>query len=240
MALMNRLDRMAGARFLRRGRGWPKAAEPNRVLDHYLAQPDLESLEPIELEESRNALLPYFGQFCRIQGGPRLLLKVVGRPVRVQLLAGLCARPQFVDIRRDLKATVSSLLLVDFYQGWGDLSEWTWDRIPEEWLEFHRETGASEAVGVAIGLKLNRLEIERQLDANPECDPLVLPYSDFIREPRVELERLFAHLRLDAAHDDLDRLALRVRSGQKDEKWKSHLTPAECERLDAFEEKFGY
>lgn len=240
VAALHRIWDVPGADRFREARFFPKPAEPRATFRRHLRDPESEAASEEDVAHVRRHLRPYLQRLCRFHGKSTFLMKLVGRPVQVRLMEGGFPEAAYVDLKRDLKATVSSVLRVDFYQGWGSLEDWAWDEIPQSMREFHRGSSHSEAVGVAIGLKLNRMAIERQLD---EVDPsrrILVHYSSFVEDPVGELERVLELARLPFTGRFLKRLEARQVRGGANQKWKKFLSDEDQGHLDAFQERFGY
>ena len=124
LSLANRLWDVPGIDRHLEGRFFPKPVEPNKTFEHVIANYYTEQLNDEIVEEARAKLVPLLARIQHFHGKPRFLGKLVGRPVKIDLLARLYPDAHFVHITRDLKPTVSSMLRVDFYGGWGKLKDY--------------------------------------------------------------------------------------------------------------------
>src|SRR5215510_3194350 len=119
LAAGNRLWDLWGMDRFRETRFFPKPVEPNPVFEHWTKSFRREDIPEEVINESRATIPPLVSRLQRWHGNPRFLTKMVGRPVKIELLASLFPGARFVHITRALKPTTSSLLLVEFYRGGG-------------------------------------------------------------------------------------------------------------------------
>jgi len=231
----NRFWELPGTDRWREARFFPKPVEPNTVWERWVPEFHREDAEPDALTQARATLVSLIDRVKRYHGKPRYLGKLVGRPVKVELLAAVFPSARFVHVTRDLKPTVSSLLLVDFFQNNAPLDRWPWGTIPEALLEFYRANGSAEEVAAAITVVLNRVEVDRQLSRVSADRWIEVSYPGFINRPIEEMRRIGEHagLSLDAGFER--RIRRREIHGGDDRKWARHLTDQQVARLDAFE-----
>lgn len=236
LAVGNRIWALPGTDLLRETRGFPKPVEPNRLISHWFPGYFSEALDDAVVAESTERLLPPLMRVRRWDGRPRLLLKMVGRPVKVGLFERLCNEPCFVHITRELKPTVASLLRVDFYERTGTIEPWPWGCIPEGYWEFYERSGRQPEIVAAIQYALNRSELHRQLLEVPSARRLEVGYSDFVAHPLAQVQVIAraAHLLVDRRYEK--RVSRRRIYRGADRKWERQLTAEQICRLDAFEE----
>jgi len=237
LAAGNRLWDLWGMDRFRETRFFPKPVEPNPVLEHWSSTFRREDMAPEVVEDSRATIPPLVSKLQKWHGNRRFLTKMVGRPVKIELLAALFPGARFVHITRALKPTTSSLLLVEFYRG-GGFEDWPWGTIPPTYLEFYQARGKPVELAAAITLQLNLLELQRQLSAIGPSSWISLPYADFIADPIEGMRRLgdWAHFTVDETF--LKRLLRRKLYAGADEKWQKHFSPAQRRNLDDFEAAF--
>ena len=228
------MDRFLVTRF------FPTPVEPyetfSRLCKHFRREDAAEEV----LAEAREKLLPLIESIVRFHGRPRYLGKFVGRPVKIELFARLFPTARFVHVTRGLKPTLSSLLKVSFYTGRESFESWPWDKIHQEQIEFYRSRGETEAAGVAVRLRLNKMEVERQLALLTPARWTEVAYTDFVRDPVERLAHIaeFAGLSMDPGY--IARVRARNVYRGADEKWTQHLHDDQIRDLDEFEERFGY
>lgn len=235
LTLGNRFWEIPGTDRWRESRFFPKPVEPNTVWERWVADFSLEDAAPATVADARRSLVPLIERVMAYQGKSRYLGKLVGRPVKVEFLAALFPDARFVHVTRELKPTVSSLLLVDFYQNNAPLSEWPWGAIPEALLECYRQSGGANEIAAAITVVVNRLELERQLAVIGRNRCIDVSYTGFISQPIDELRRIGLHADLDIDAAFERRIRTRKIHAGDDRKWAKHLTQAQVSRLDAFE-----
>jgi hypothetical protein len=234
LSAVNRLWSLPGTDRFRETRFFPKPVEPNDVFRHWLSGYFSEVLDEPTVRLASERLPKVFGRMLRAQGKRRFLVKMVGRPVKVELLNLVFPDAFFVHVVRDLKPTVASLLQVEFYQQTA-LDPWPWGRIPEEYLEFYRRSGKAVEVSAGIKVRLNRSEVERQL-ARIEPDRWIeLPYSDFVADPIPPLRQIADRAEISLDEDFVRRVKARKVYSGADHKWKKYFSPAQIKNLDMLE-----
>jgi len=235
LAAANRFWELPGTDRWREARFFPKPVEPNTVWERWVPEFHREDARPDAVAQTQATLVPLVDRVKRYHGKPRYLGKLVGRPVKIELLASVFPEARFVHVTRDLKPTVSSLLLVDFFQNNAPLERWPWGTIPAALLDFYRANGSAQEVAAAITVVLNRVEVERQLGRLAADRWIEVSYTGFIGRPIEEMRRICRHadLSIDARFEQ--RIQGREIHGGDDRKWARHLTAEQVARLDAFE-----
>lgn len=239
LTLGNRLWDLPGTDRWRETRFFPKPVEPNTVWEQWVPDFAREDARPDLVAETRRTLSPLIDRVTRYQGKPRYLGKLVGRPVKAELLAAVFPEARFVHVTRELKPTVSSLLLIDFFQHNAPLDRWPWGTIPEPLLAFHREHGSTDEVAAAITVVLNRVELERQLAAIEPARWIEVGYPDFVTQPIEAIRRIGAHAGLPIDERFEARIRARKIHGGPDRKWTRQFTSEQIARIDALEELAG-
>jgi hypothetical protein len=237
------VNRLWGRRFMdryRESRFFPTPVEPYEVFERICQHFPREDVSEDVIAEAREKLVPVIDAIVRFHGNPRYLAKVVGRPVKVEMFATLFPNARFVHVTRGLKPTLSSLLKVHFFTGWGMIEDWKWDDIPADQIEFYRSRGESEVVGIAIRLRLNRVEIDRQLALVPPDLQIEVGYKDFVANPIEHLGRIADFAALSMESGFVERVRARNIYGGADDKWMTHFDEDQIRDLDEFETRFGY
>lgn len=222
-------DRFRETRFM------PKPVECVGLFSRLLPSYDGEGFTEQSVHQGSERLVSVLERIRRAHGKPRFLGKLVGRPVKVAHLARLFPKARFIHITRQLKPTVSSIMKVDFYRGWGSLDEWRWDRIPTAYLEYFESTGRSEEVGVAITVERNLAELRRQFDTIDGSRWIELPYAEFVQAPLESLRTIGRAHGLRMPEPYLARVSRRPVYKGADLKWRQHFTEEQVARLDQFE-----
>lgn len=240
VALTHRFWRLKDPKDFRGWRGFPKPAEPNHLIQLVLGGQYQVEDPSLLSEQTIITLREHFDSVKKYHGADCIILKVVGFPVRIDLFSLMWSGGKFVHIERDLKPSVSSTLNVDFYSGWGTLDRWEWTPVPAELKAFHESVDECEAVGVAIGLWLQRRRIEDQLGRLDSENVMVIHYADLVSGHSQTMEILLRWLGLPF-EEAYARLLGRASVEEKaDEKWKQYLSRDQIDNLDAFQERFGY
>lgn len=219
---------------MRRWRFLPKPAEPAPIFAaHIPGYPH--AIEGHRASSAQMAVTRgVFAKVLRAHGRPRLLSKIVGRPVPIVFLHSVYPSAQFVVLRRELRAVVSSLLKVDFYRH-GTLEGWKWEKLPAEYLRLWEKRGRPEALRAAVWVLMNLERIETELSMIPGGQRLDVEFKQFIARPRECLGRIlsFAGVEDDAS---FHRQVERFRLGNPEGKWQAHLTKEEQKWLGELEE----
>lgn len=236
LAAGNRLWSVPGMDRFRDTRGFPKPVEPNALFTKRHPGYFTEAVNEQVIADARQLMIPVLTRIRRWTGRPRLLLKMVGRPVKIELFESIADSPVVVHVTRDLKPTVASLLKVDFFARTGTLEDWRWGTIPDSYLEMHERSGGAPEVIAAIQYALNRAELDRQMKLVAPARRLELAYSELVADPLRQIRTIaqLANLTVDERFEK--RLSQRQVFGGADSKWKKQLTAAQVQRLDEFEE----
>lgn len=231
---VNRLWAIPGSDRFRETRFFPKPVEPNPVFEAWDPHYREEGSDPASLASAREGLVPLVARLCQAQGKRRFLAKMVGRPVKIEVLNALFPDALFILITRDLRPTTCSLIQVEFYHG-VDLSRWPWNPIPAPLLEFAAARSPAPEVDAAIVVEMNLRELRRQLALVPPARVLEMGYGDFIAQPEAGLERLGAWAGFTVDSQLLGRVRKRKLYGGADQKWMKFFTPAQQKNLNDFE-----
>ena len=232
LALSHRLWRLKDPGDFRGWRGFPKPAEPNGALEHYFGDLYV-SEDPKELPRSViDQCKEHFSRVSLYHGCERIIMKVVGFPVRISLFLDMWGQGRFVHVTRGLKPSVSSTLTVSFYSGWGHMEGWQWPGIPGEMFEFHNETEGCEAVGVAMGLWLQRRRIAEQRHLLSSEQYREITYIDLVTSPLENIRTICDWLDIGMSDDYTNALLRAPVERSNDEKWKETLSKQQVAHLD--------
>lgn len=227
------LDRHRERRFV------PKPSEPIYVFDHWLRDYASEAVDADTVADAEATIVPLIDKIMRYQGKPRFLCKLVGRPVKIELLHRLFPDAAFIHLTRDLKPTVASLMRVEFYERTREpIEHWKWDRLPDWMYEYYERSGRTAEVAAAITVALNEVEIRRQLSQVPRDLSVEIGYRQFVNDPIDTLRATSSVARFDFDDRYVQRVNERRLLRHADDKWKSFFTSQQVENLSGFEEMF--
>jgi hypothetical protein len=183
-----------------------------------------EGIEPVRLATTR--VLAY-------QGKPRFLVKVTGWS-RIAYFDRIYPDAVFIHLRREARSVVSSWVKA----GWLDVTSppdsgsWQWGSVPPPYYEAWRELGGDPALNAALKIRLDLDDIAANMALFPSrCHQL--RYEDLIRQPEPTLRELcdFAGLNWTS---HFDQVVTDMTFHDPTEKWKSHLTEEQGERILEF------
>ena len=165
------------------------------------------------------------------QGKNRFAAKLTG-PGRIGFLSSIFAKPRFVNVIRDPRAVVDSLLRVPFWRDTFRYSEPAWrGGLSADDLTDWKRSETSEALAAVqwrAVLRTTREEARSVGDRYHE-----MRYEDFVVSPHEELKRLFAFADLApdvAAHRFVDqRLGVRDLTSE----WRQRLAASQVETIEA-------
>lgn len=167
----------------------------------------------------------------RLHGKKRFAAKLTG-PGRIGFLESIFAQPLFVNIVRDPRAVVDSLLRVPFWRDTYRYSEPAWKGgLSAEDVADWKRSGTPEALAAVQWrsvLRTTRAEARALGDRYAE-----LRYEDFVARPRDELDRLFAFAGLppDAEAGLFVDRRLRVRDLTSE--WQQRLSASQVDTIQA-------
>lgn len=153
----------------------------------------------------------------------RLLHKITGWP-RIGFLRELFPDALFIHIYRDGRAVASSLLAVDFWDGWGGPDRWRWGELSEahraEW-ECH---GKSFVALAGLQWKLLMEATSEAAARIPAGQFMRLRYEDFVLDPTRHFRDVVKFCGLEWSprfEKAIGKYKLRSTNG----KWRNELTP---------------
>ena len=124
----------------------------------------------------------FHSRILRFQGRSRLATKHTGFP-RFLLWRSVFPRARFVQIIRDGRAVINSVMRVPWWRG--TLDTWWWGPIPGDYMDEYENSGRRPAVLAAIGWK-RIMDMYEEETANLPADVAVkqVRYSDFTADPK--------------------------------------------------------
>jgi omega-hydroxy-beta-dihydromenaquinone-9 sulfotransferase len=168
----------------------------------------------------------------------RFLAKITGWP-RIGFLNQVFPDAQFVEIRRDPRATAASLLQVDFWDGWRGPSSWRRGPLPPDleqiWLDEKLSFVALAALECVLIQRATAYSVQT-LDAARYCTVL---YSDLCSQPLAVYRRVASFCGLDWV-SRFETTVRRFRFVNRDDQWRSTLTGEQQAILERTLERAGY
>jgi omega-hydroxy-beta-dihydromenaquinone-9 sulfotransferase len=221
---------------LRHLRAFPKPFEAYRFWEQYLpgfsrrdrpqtaADVPEAGIEPVRRATSR--VLAY-------QGKDRFLVKVTGW-ARIAYFDRIYPDAVFFHLHREPRSVVSSWMNA----GWLDVTSppdsdaWQWGEVPSPYLDAWRDLGADPVLTAALKVRLDLDDIAANIASFPDRSQ-ELRYEDLIREPEELLRDLCAFAELDWT-PAFETVVRNMRFHDPTEKWKSHLTEEQGDRVLEF------
>ena len=183
-----------------------------------------EDIDPAAVTDYRE----YIERLLRWQGKPRFLHKHTGF-ARTRFLDRLDPKGQFVQIVRDGRAVAYSLMRVSWWDG--SMDSWWWGEMPPAYWDEYENSGHDPLILAGIVWKHLLDLTHMELQGLPEKRKLTTSYTDFVRNPMTELEKICAHCDLAMDNVFMRRLKnFRIRNA--DEAWKRGLTSTQVALLD--------
>lgn len=138
-----------------------------------------------EIKKTRD----YFKKILIYQGKKRFTTKLTGPP-RMKFLAYIFPDAIFVDIIRDPRAVVASLLNVEFWKLKGLYNHHWRDSLNKEHIKIWEESGRSPVTLAALEWHsaYEQTLIERQ-DVNPKY--LQIKYEEFVENPKRTMDKIY-------------------------------------------------
>ena len=194
-----------------------------RLLNDYFPQPDeaypfwnmyagahfarhslyMEKCNPENINKTRDAVF----QVMKWQGRDRFAAKLTGPP-RISYLKSIFPDALFVNVVRDGRAVVHSLMNVDFWKQKGGLTGPFWeDYLRDEDLAMWEESGKDPGVLTAIQWRRAVEITQDEIKHLPSSDYHEVRYEDYMSQPHDVLSRLCMSMGLhDAAsiHEFVD------------------------------------
>jgi len=165
----------------------------------------------------------------RLHGKKKFTAKLTG-PGRIGFLSSIFSEPRFVNVVRDPRAIVDSLLRVPFWRKTFRYSEPAWKGgLTTEDISDWKRSGTAEALAAVQCRAVLRTTREEAASAPEQY--IETRYEDFVARPHEELSRLFgfADLKDDAAaHAFVDELGVRDLTAG----WQKRLSPFQIETIE--------
>ncbi len=143
-----------------------------------------------EIEETQK----YVNQITIWSEKLRFAAKLTGPP-RLKFLSLIFPDAFFIDVVRDPRAVVASLLDVKFWKSRGRYEPYWSGALNEEELQFWRKTGKSPVVLTSLqwtSVFYQTLKERREMNASY----LRIKYEDFMEKPDVVMQKIISFLRL--------------------------------------------
>jgi hypothetical protein len=184
-------------------------------------------------ERERRAVRRAFWWRTLCQGKPRFICKLTGPP-RIGYLTSIFPDALFVDVVRDARAVVHSLLRVPFWQESGGGREPHWrGGLPEGWQDVWRRFGETEASLAALQVRAIHEASARERASLPPDRYIEVRYEDFVVDSRAVLERVLSFAGLGSSPQLTAWLDGQDRYASMDEKWKTGLSPQDITAVES-------
>lgn len=172
----------------------------------------------------------------------RLLIKITGWP-RLSFLQEVFEDAKFIHIVRDGRATVNSMLEVDFWEGWQGPQNWRWGELTlsqkADWDKYDKSFAALAAI--EMNILMDAME-EAKTNIGPKSF-LEVKYEDLCASPRNTFKDVieFCDLTWSA---NFSKTIEEFNLKNTNYKWKQDLTPAQCDVisqiLTSYLKKYNY
>ena len=174
----------------------------------------------------------YFGKVLRYHGKKRLFVKLTGPP-RIQYLDSIFPNSQFIHVIRDPRAVVSSLMQVAYWAEKGGLEKPFWTGLLEEDIAAWEENGRSPIALAAVQWKRVVEQTWQEKSRLPGKKYIELRYEDFVEEPRLSINEVFARLDLVPSPNAEKYLASIGKPKNMNFKYKKNLNPEEISLVES-------
>ena len=155
----------------------------------------------------------------------RMLIKLTGWP-RTGFVSAIFPDARYVHVIRDGRSVASSLLNVDFWDGWRGPPSWRWGALAPALQSEWEASGKSFVVLAAIQWKLLMDSFELAKQSLPTGQLLEVRYEDLVAGSEAVIGRILDFCQLD----NPDSFRAHVRSvpmRESNRKWREGLTPAQ-------------
>ncbi len=181
----------------------------------------------------RDRVRAYVARVLRYQGRRRFAGKLTG-PARIEYLASIFERPNFVHVVRDGRAVVRSLLRVSFWKNTYRMLEPAWrgalsESDREEW---HRHE-KSPLVLAALQWRAVVLRAREERDRIRPAVYCEIRYEDFLADPIASVEHIDEVVGMSPSPAQREYLAGRMKVVRSDRPQRDGFEPEEWETLNA-------
>lgn len=182
--------------------------------------------------EERSDVQRVVGKVLRYQGKARFAAKLTG-PARIGFLRSLFDDALFINIVRDGRAVVHSLLNVDFWKNTFRLTEPAWQNgLSEAQLERWQTLERSPLALAALEWQAVLESTWRESAELPPGRYLEIRYEDFLAAPQPVLARLCEFCDLPASPEIERFLSTRVRLKNMNYQFRERFKPRELAMLE--------
>lgn len=183
-------------------------------------------------QEEVNRAVKYVSVLLRAQNKPRFCGKLTGPP-RIEFLRKVFPQSHFIDVIRDPRAVVASLMVDrdNFWERQGGMEKPFWEgALNEPDLELWRQSGQMPCVlaGLQWASVYERTKVERSLDG---VNYTRVFYENYVEQPKAVLNELAEFSGL-ARSDRMDAYVDSLRYGSKNRKYFDVLSRHELTWLE--------
>lgn len=174
-----------------------------------------------------------------VQGKPRFLGKFTGPP-RMAYLKSIFPDAIFVNVIRDPRAVVNSLLEVDFWKaGNGYTKPWWKNGLLDGWEAEWEKYGRSPAALTAIQIRrINEVTNLERKDLK-EGQFLEVTYEDFIANPVSVMDKILTHCQLRSSMKLTEYITTPGRYQNMNDKYKEDLSVDDIRAVEEIAGKYG-
>ena len=174
----------------------------------------------------------FFAERAAAQGAPVFLHKFTGWP-RAGFVREVMPDARFVHVVRDGRAVASSLLQMEWWQGWGGPQAWSFGPLPDAYAAEWEASGRSFALLAGLEWKLLIDAFEAAKAGVPDEQWLEVRYEDVVRSPADGFRRIVEFLGLEWSDAFAATLARHVFDADALTRWRRDLDQRSIELLDA-------
>ncbi len=174
-------------------------------------------------KQTRDRTRAYVRSILSCQGKKRLFTKING-PGRISFLSSIFPGACFIHVIRDPRATVSSLLKIDFWKkGNGQGQPW-WSGLPGEHIQEWTLTGKLPCALASVQWKYITETIWEEAERLPANRVINIRYEDFVEDQRRVINNMFRILGFSKSAEADKYLASIGSAKNMNHKYKNNLT----------------
>ncbi|MBM7571384.1 sulfotransferase [Aquibacillus albus] len=152
----------------------------------------MRNIQPTQIEAE--SVIKYINQIKKYQGKKLFSTKFTGPP-RISYFTQVFDNISFVNIVRDPRAVVASLMNVKFWKDKGDEPFWDGTFTEHEYEIWNRYDKSQVALAA---LEWNSIYKQTEIEKNiSNCHVINIKYEDFMENPKKEMNSLLDYLNLD-------------------------------------------
>lgn len=175
----------------------------------------------------------YMQDVLRYQGKKRLFAKLTG-PGRVAFLRSIFPDCYFINVLRDPRAVVSSLLSVGFWEEAGGFdSPWWKNGLTQADMVDWDESGSGPEALAAVQWRRVVESTADELDVLGDGRFIELRYEDFVMQPEETLESVFQQIGLGSSRESVHYIHTRGKLLNMNHKFREKLTEEQVMTIES-------